>query len=308
MDSNDKKLNKINTILIFSIYIFAILFTLMYLLWTYYGSQVYQCTVTDNPYCQRLKCDKYDITKELSINSQPDPQNQYMLSMFYTISMQSESADPTNNGFPGGYCADNPNANGCYDPEAVLPGASKDDSSNFKKLAINVIHNNLLRQTKFMCKEIFDKGSDNPDIVNICEESFELENGSRNYEKSTLPFLNKKLLENLAIMTNFSYYKFTKAETINDGIRELRDIMEIRTCVEKPCSQVYVNPINNEFITNVKYGPEGINLKADDPCSKCQENSNPNQYKLFLPRLGGSTNENIVNYKLYNINQNMNEL
>jgi len=299
----ETKLNKVNTILIFSIYIFAILFTVMYLLWTYYGSQTYQCTVTDNPYCQRLKCDKYDITKELSINSQPDPQNQYTLSMFYTISMQSESADPVTNGFSGGYCIDNPGKPNCYDPEAVLPGSTKDDSSNFKKLAINVIHNNLLRQTKFMCKEILDKDSsiENNDIKNICKESFEVVDGERNYNKNTLPFLNKKLIENLAIMTNFSYYKFTKTETSNDI--GFRDIIEIRTCVEKPCSQVYVNK-ENEFITNVKYGPEGINLKPNDPCSKCQDNNNPNQYKLFLPK-AGSINDDIINYRLYKITEEL---
>lgn len=292
----ENKLNKKNTIIIFVIYFFVILFTVFYILWVYYGSQAYQCTVTDNPYCQRLTCDKYDITKDIpNLLSQPDPQNQYVSSLFFTLSMQSKSSDPSINGYEFGYCIDKKcgtncevNKN-CYDANKSLPNSNdtnNDENGPFKQLTVNVIHNNLLSQLKYMCKKIVNQNEIDLDLKELCQDEFG--DGLVDLEsKSTASFLNKKMLENIAITTNFNYYSFgQEILNIQDSSNLLttttnNKIIKLESCIVRKCIDVYPE----QFAKNQKvlYGPSGDELLPTDNCSKCSYSSDiKNKYKIYL--------------------------
>ena len=295
----ENKLNKKNTIIIFVIYFFVIIFTVFYILWVYYGSQAYQCTVTDNPYCQRLICDKYDITKDVpNLLSQPDPQNQYVSSLFYTLSIQSKSSDPSINGYEYGYCIDKEckdagsdcitNFN-CYDANKSLPGSTdsnNDENGPFKQLTVNVIHNNLLSQLKYMCKKIVNQNEIDLTLKGYCTDEFG-ENLENIESTSTASFLNKKMLENIAITTNFNYYSFGKELlNIQDSSNLLttttdNTIIKLESCIVRKCIDVYPE----QFAKNQKvlYGPSGDELLPTDNCSKCSLSKDiKHKYKIYL--------------------------
>lgn len=309
----ENKLNKKNTIIIFVIYFFVIIFTIFYILWVYYGSQAYQCTVSDNPYCQRLKCDKYDITKDIpNLLSQPDPQNQYVSSLFFTLSMQSQSSDPSINGFEFGYCSEEKckdvgcevNKN-CYDAEKPLPGSldtNNDENGPFKQLTVNVIHNNLLSQLKYMCKKIVNQNEIDLDLKESCIKEFG-ENLEDLESKSTVSFLNKKMLENIAITTNFNYYSFGKEIlNIQDSSNLLttttdNSIIKLESCIVRKCIDVYPDQFAEK--QKILYGPSGDELLPTDNCSKCSYSKDiKHKYKIYLENT--TINQtNVLPYVLY---------
>jgi len=307
----ENKLNKKNTIIIFVIYFFVIVFTVFYILWVYYGSQSYQCTVTDNPYCQRLTCDKYDITQELpNLLSQPDPQNQYVSSLFFNLSMQSASSDPSINGFEFGYCIDKKCGNdckinvNCYDANRSLPessDANNDENGPFKQLTVNVLHNNLLSQVKYMCKKIFDQNEIDLELKDLCISEFgnNLENLN---SKNTVSFLNKKMLENLAIITNFNYYTFSsELLNIQDSSNLIttstnNNIINIKSCLVRKCIDVYPQQFEQDI--DILYGPSGNVLKPTDFCSQCDDVNSLYRYKIYLEN--NTLNQtNVLPYVLY---------
>lgn len=326
----DNKLNKKNTIIVFSIYFFVIVFTIFYILWIYYGSQAYQCTVTDNPYCQRLKCDKYDISNEINgLISQPDPQNQYVTSLFFTISMQSESSDPKINGYPFGYCTSKECADAgvgyagsgsncivnvnCYDANQPLPLSNdikNSENGPFKQLTVNVIHNNLFKEAKNMCSKIVSQNEIDLDLKNICINEF-----GENMDKpiNTLSFLNKKMIENLAIITNFNYYTFnTETLDFTDDSNLLvtttnNKIIKYKSCSVVKCGDMYQKQFNNG--DEIFYGSSNTVLKSTDNCSKCDDESINKlyQYKLYLDNQT-IDNTNVIPYFLYPISEKINQL
>lgn len=321
MESNvENKLNKKNTIIIFTIYFFIIVFTIFYILWVYYGSQAYQCTVSDNPYCQRLICDKYDITQDVpNLLSQPDPQNQYVSSLFFTLSMQSASSDPSINGYEFGYCTDKKcgtdckvNIN-CYDSNKPLPESkdiNNDENGPFKQLTVNVMHNNLLSQVKYMCEKIVNQNELDIELKDICKREFgdNLENLN---SKNTVSFLNKKLLENIAIITNFNYYTFNnEALNIQDSSNLLTNttnnsVINLKTCLVRKCIDVYPSEFANDI--EILYGSSENVLKPTDNCSKCNDNNTQYQYKIYLENT--TINQtNVSPYVLYPIDRDIKQL
>jgi len=283
-------------------YIILLLFiatTVLYALWVYYGSKSFQCTVSDNPYCQRLKCESYNLNNDIpGLNSQPDPQNQYALSIFYSISLQSESANPKQNGFPGGLCSECNNCANCYNPELpVVDTEDKNENSSFKALAVNVVHNNLLRQAKYMCSKIIQENIQ-PLLVEDCISYFGVD-GSDN--PTTIPILNKKLIENMMIITNFNYYTYSKDNlNVSDGVTSQRlayDYVKFPTCISSPCSQVYTSI----DYTRIEYGADRQRLKPGDLCSKCDSVDIPNQYKLYLENPNLNVTNFPIDYKLYSL-------
>lgn len=293
MDDNSNikiktKINKSNSILIYLIYIFLIALSVMYLLWVYYGARAYQCTVTNNPKCQRLVCEDYELSKSFTgLNSQPDPQNQYATSLFYTISMQSILADPKENGYENGYCDDCNKDQSltcidnvtCYAPNSVVvDGEDKNSNAPFKRLTVNVNHNNLLKQAEYMCSKILENATENPDLISDCE----LYKNNPEILKNNV--LNKKLIENLNILTNFNYYRLkpenlnlTNVDSTNIVNNQFNSVL-IPTCISNLCEVIY-----GSNYSNIEYGPNRDRLKAKDFCSKCDDPSTIDQFKMFLP-------------------------